>query len=163
VLGTDRASLYYYVGSKEELLQEIVHLALDRDIKAAKAIKRSRATTPEKIQALIESMVMSYAENYPHIHVYIEDLGRIARQDDEWSKGVLKQTREYEALVLSILNKGREEGTVRRDLSVNISAMALFGMINWMHRWFRPGAGASPTEIAETLKEIFLHGYTAKV
>lgn len=157
-LGTDRASLYYYVGSKDELLQEIVREALERDIAAAKAIKRSRASAPEKVEVLIESMVVSYAENYPHINVYVEDLGRIARQDDEWSVAVIAQTKEYEALVLSIVAKGRSDGTLRDDLPIDLSAMALFGMINWMYRWYRPSVVASPKEIAKTFTEIFLRG-----
>ena len=159
VLGTDRASLYYYVGSKEELLQEIVSGALDSDIKAAEAVKKSRASTPDKIRALIESMVTSYADNFPHMHVYIEDLGRIARQDSEWSVNVLEQTRSYEAIVMSILNKGRSDGSLRPDLPVHASAMALFGMVNWMHRWWRPGYASTPAEIARTFSDIFLGGY----
>lgn len=43
-LNTDRASLYYYIGSEEELLQEIVRDVLARDLRAAEAIKRSRAS-----------------------------------------------------------------------------------------------------------------------
>lgn len=157
-LGADRASLYYYVGSKEELLREIVRDALDRDIAAAKAIKRSRASAPEKIEALIESMVVSYAENYPHVNVYVEDLGRIARQDDGWSVATIAQTKEYEALVVSIMAKGRTDGALRADLPVDLSAMALFGMINWMYRWYRPSVQATPKEIARTFAEIFLRG-----
>lgn len=160
VLGTDRASLYYYVGSKEELLQEIVREALARDIAAAKAVKRSRATTPEKIRALIESMVVSYADNYPHMNVYIEDLGRIARQESEWAVDVIAQTKEYESLVLSILTKGQDDGTLRKDLPLNVSAMALFGMINWMYRWYRPSFASTPEEISKTFTEIFLKGYS---
>ncbi|WP_052914971.1 TetR/AcrR family transcriptional regulator [Protofrankia coriariae] len=93
-LGADRASLYYYVGSKDELLQEIVREALARDIEVAEAVRNSDSGTEDKIRALITSMVTGYAENYPHMHVYIEDLGRIARQDSEWAKQVIQQTRE---------------------------------------------------------------------
>jgi AcrR family transcriptional regulator len=57
---TDRATLYYYVGSKEELLQEIVRQALSQDIATAYSVKRSRASTKDKIAALIEAMVKGY-------------------------------------------------------------------------------------------------------
>ena len=160
-LNTDRASLYYYIGSKEELLQEIVRDVLARDVRAAEAIKRSRASTADKIRTLIESMVTSYAENYPHIAVYMEDLGRIARQDTEWATDVIARTRRYESLVRSILDKGRRDGTLRADLPSEICSLALFGMINWMHRWYRPGAKWSPEEITKTFTEIFLNGYGA--
>src|ERR1700689_4825274 len=142
-LNTDRASLYYYIGSKEELLQEIVRDVLARDVRAAEAIKRSRASTSDKIRTLIGSMVGSYAENYPHIAVYMEDLGRIARQD--------------ESLVRSILDKGRRDGTLRADLPSELCALGLFGMINWMHRWYRPGSKWSPEEISKTFTEMFLN------
>jgi AcrR family transcriptional regulator len=161
-LGTDRATLYYYVGSKEELLQEIVREVLSRNVRAAEAVKRSRASTPDKIGALIASMVTSYAENYPHIAVYMEDLGRIARQDSEWSTDVIASTRRYESLVRSILNKGRLDGTLRTDLPVELCALALFGMINWMPRWYRPDIKWSPQEVANTFTELFLNGYGAR-
>jgi AcrR family transcriptional regulator len=162
-LNTDRASLYYYVGSKEELLQEIVRDVLARDVRAAEAIKRSRANTSDKIHTLIGSMVGSYAENYPHIAVYMEDLGRIARQDTEWATHVIARTHRYESLVRSILDKGRRDGTLRADLPSELSSLALFGMINWMHRWYRPGGGWSPEEITRTFTEIFLDGYGVPV
>jgi AcrR family transcriptional regulator len=158
-LDTDRATLYYYVGSKEELLQEIVREVLGRDVDTAEAVKRSRAKTPDKIRALIESMVTSYAENYPHIAVYMEDLGRIARQDSEWATDVIARTRTYESLVHSILDKGRRDGTLRKDLPVELCALALFGMINWMHRWYRPNTEWSAQQVANTFTEIFLNGY----
>ena len=36
-------------------------------------------------------------------------------------------------------------------------------MINWMHRWYRPGMKWSPEEITKTFTEIFLNGYGARV
>ena len=161
-LNTDRASLYYYVGSKEELLQQIVSEALRRDIEIAEAVKRSRVGSREKIAALIESMVDSYDKNYPHMMVYIEDLGRIARQDSEWSIDVIEQTRAYESLVHSILRKGQRDGTLRADLPVELSALALFGMINWMHRWYRPDQKWKVQEVAATFTAIFLDGYAKR-
>jgi hypothetical protein len=104
-------------------------------------------------------MVTSYTGNYPHMNVYMEDLGRIARQDSEWSTDVIKRTRRYEALVHAVLAKGRSDGTLREDIPLELSALALFGMINWMHRWYRPTIKWSPQEIADTYTEIFLNGY----
>lgn len=158
-LNTDRATLYYYVGSKEELLQEIVRDVLAEDVRIAEAVKRSRASTPKKIQALIESMVTSYAENYPHIAVFTEDSARIARQDSEWARDVVARVRKYESLVRAILDKGRRDGTLRSDLPPELCSLALFGMINWMYRWYRPGGKWSPEEVSNTFTEIFLGGY----
>jgi AcrR family transcriptional regulator len=161
-LGIERASLYYYIGSREELLQAIVSEALDRDLAAARTIKRSKKSTPEKIRALIESMVLGYAEYYPHMNVYIEQIGRIARQESQWATDVIDETRKYEELVLAILRQGQKEGTLRNDLPVNVVSMALFGMINWMYRWYRPTYPETPEEIARSMAEIFLGGFAIK-
>ena len=158
-LNTDRATLYYYVGSKDDLLQEIVRDVLAADVRVAESVRRSRQSTPKKIQTLIESMVTSYAENYPHIAVFTEDAARIARQDSEWAIEVVAQVRKYESLVRAILDKGSKDGTLRNDLPPELCSMALFGMINWMHRWYRPGGKWSPEEVARTFTEIFLGGY----
>ncbi|WIX75656.1 TetR/AcrR family transcriptional regulator [Amycolatopsis carbonis] len=162
VLDTDRASLYYYVGSKEELLQEIVRAAIGRDIEAAEAVLRSEVGTPEKIRALIRAMVTSYADNYPHMNVYMEDLGRIARQDSEWSVGIIEHLRTYESLVHTILARGHSDGTLRDDLPIELCALALFGMVNWMHRWYRPTLKWSTEKIAETFTEMYLGGYCVR-
>jgi AcrR family transcriptional regulator len=158
-LNTDRATLYYYVGSKDDLLQEIVRDVLAADVRLAETVKRSRQPTAKRIATLIESMVTSYAENYPHIAVFTEDSARIARQNSEWAIEVVAQVRRYESLVRAILDKGRKDGTLRDDLPPELCSMALFGMINWMHRWYRPGGKWSPEEVARTFTEIFLGGY----
>jgi TetR/AcrR family transcriptional regulator, cholesterol catabolism regulator len=159
VLGIERASLYYYIGSREELLQAIVAEALERHMAAARAIKRSKKSSPEKVRALVESVVLSYAEHYPHMNVYIEQIGRVARQDSDWARSVVAETRKYEELVLGILRQGQKEGTLRDDLPLNVVSMALFGMINWMYRWYRPSFSEPPEEIARTMAEIFLGGF----
>jgi AcrR family transcriptional regulator len=160
-LDTDRATLYYYIRSKEELLQEIVRDSLARDVRVAQAIKRSRASSHDKIRTLIKAMVDSYVESYPLTAVYMEDFGRVARQDSEWATDVIARTRKYQSLVRSIMEKGRRDGTLRADLPVDLSSLALFGMINWMHRWYRPGPGVkwTPEDVANTFTEILLNGY----
>jgi AcrR family transcriptional regulator len=161
VLGTDRASLYYYVGSKEEILQQIVRDALARVLEDAETIHRSRASAPDKIKAFITSMVSNYAENYPHMSIYTEDLRRIAHEDSEWSVDVIDRTRRYEQIVKAVLVKGQKDGSFRKDMPVQLIMLSLFGMINWMHRWYRPDFEHSAQEISETFTQIFLNGCSA--
>jgi Protein of unknown function (DUF2889) len=35
--------------------------------------------------------------------------------------------------------------------------------LNWSHRWFRPGRGAAPDDVADVFVEIFLHGLVCRV
>jgi AcrR family transcriptional regulator len=158
VLDTDRASLYYYVGSKEELLEEIVRDSIKHVLDAAQKIKRSRASTPDKIKALMTSMVDNYVDNYPHMSIYTEGFGGIAQQDSEWAVDVIAQTRRYDAVVHSVLVAGQRDGTLRADVPVDLVVLALFGMINWMSRWYKPSTEYSAEQIADSFTKVFLDG-----
>ena len=158
-LKTDRASLYYYVGSKEELLQEIVKVVMDENVATAERVMAEGQTPPEKIQSLIEYMILSFDKHYPHMYVYLEDLPRISRQKSDWARDVIHSTKRFEEIVFQILEEGQADGSFRSDLPNQISALALFGMINWTHRWYKPGSQHSAKEIAETFCALFLDGY----
>jgi AcrR family transcriptional regulator len=160
-LGTDRASLYYYVASKDELLHEVVRGVLARNLAAAEEIRKRRIPVPEKIAALILEMITSFDENYPHMYVYIEDMGRVARQDSEWARDVVHSTKQFETIVREIIEKGRRDGTLKNDIPAELSAMGLFGMVNWTHRWYKPGHKFDPQDIAKAFTTLFLSGATA--
>jgi AcrR family transcriptional regulator len=158
-LGTDRASLYYYVANKEELLQEIVRGVITENVAAAEKVQAQDGSGADKLAALIEDMMLSFDRNYPHMYVYIEDFARISRQESKWAKDILASTRRFEEIVVAILDEGQRDGSLRSDLANDLSALALFGMVNWTHRWYRPGSRHSPKKIAATLTAIFLDGY----
>lgn len=158
-LGTDRASLYYYVRNKEELLQEIVRGVINENVAAAERVAAQGGRGAEKIAALIEDMILSFDRNYPHMYVYIEDFARISRQESKWAQDILASTHRFESIVIDILREGQRDGSLRSDLADDLSALALFGMVNWTHRWYKPGSKHTPKEIAATLSAIFLTGY----
>jgi len=58
--GMDRASLYYYVGSKEQLFREVVSDAASANIVEAERIAASEATARVKLARLIESLMTSF-------------------------------------------------------------------------------------------------------
>jgi hypothetical protein len=40
--------------------------------------------------------------------------------------------------------------------------MSLFGMLNWLYRWYEPKRGRSPTTVANQITDQFLHGILAR-
>ena len=39
-----------------------------------------------------------------------------------------------------------------------MATMSLFGMLNWLYRWYDPKQGRSPTAVANQLATQFLNG-----
>jgi AcrR family transcriptional regulator len=160
--GTDRASLYYYVTSKQELFEEVVGGILDGNVAEAERILASDDHAPEKLRRLIEDQIETQARNYPHMYVYIQDGMRSVRdRQSEWARRMSAQTTRYERIVRQILLDGVREGSIRADVDVRLLGAGLFGLMSWTHRWFRPGDPFSPQEVAASVVGIFLEGATS--
>ena len=43
-------------------------------------------------------------------------------------------------------------------LDRHVATMSLFGMLNWLYRWYDPQRDRSPTGVANQLAGQFLHG-----
>jgi AcrR family transcriptional regulator len=162
-LKTDRASLYYYVASKEELLQEIVRAVLEENVAMAERVAARDLPALKKLTVLIQEMMSSFDRNYPHMFVFIEDLARVARIGGGWASGVLETRRRFEKIVHGVIDQARAEGALRDDIPDDLAMLALFGMINWTHRWYKPGGGFASGDVASTFTELMFNGLRAPV
>jgi TetR/AcrR family transcriptional regulator, cholesterol catabolism regulator len=162
--GTDRAAIYYYFASKDELFQEVFQATaskvLDENLAEAARIAALDISAHERLRKLIELQITSYEENYPYVYVYIqEDMGKVAFQSTPWAKEMVRKTRRFESIVTGVITEGIRHGEFRSDLVVPLVAKTLFGMINWTHRWFKPGDRKyTSAQTIETFSAIFFDG-----
>lgn len=162
--GTDRAAIYYYFASKDEIFQEVFQATakkvLDDNLAEATRIAGLDVTAREKLRRLIELQITSYEVNYPYVYVYIqEDMGKVAFQATPWAKDMVRKTRKFEAVVTEVIEFGIKNGELRDDLSVPLVVKTLFGMVNWTHRWFKPGVRKyTAEETIDTFSSIFFDG-----
>ena len=156
-VGTGRSSIYYYVDSKEELLQEAVSDVSTGNLEMIRQLLESDMSAPDRIKTFIQHTMSSYDENYPQIFVYIQEgMSKVSRRRSAWAKRMSQQTKDFEEGVLAILRAGVADGSLRRDLNVEVVARAMWGALNWTHRWYRPGVSASAQEVADTFECINL-------
>lgn len=159
-VGLDRATLYYYVGSKEELLRKLIEGVLDDNIAEAERITAlEKKTARAKITDIVEVLMKSYDDAYPQMHVYIrEQMHQVAKSPGGWAKDIQQKTRKFESITLDIIQQGIKDGEFRDDIGVRLLANAIFGMLNWTHRWYHPGGELSAQAIAEAFCKIFFDG-----
>jgi len=158
--GLDRATVYYYVGSKEELFRESVEGILDANLAQAELISADKSLDANmRIRNIVVQMILSYEQNFPQMYVYIqEQMHQVAQEKTPWAQEIVRKTKRFEAIVKNLIKEGIERGEFRADLQVRLAANALFGMINWMHRWHVPRRPSSAEEIANTFSQIFCDG-----
>lgn len=162
-LNLDRATLYYYVGSKEELFDDVVTKAVRANVEIAESILTRPGPAPGKLHDLITSLMSSYADNYPFLYVFIqENLSHVDRTRSAWSKEMRGLNKRYEDIVVEIIQQGIDEGTIRPAADAWVQAYGLIGMVAWTNRWFNPGR--SPVDaatIGEAYAGILLNGMLA--
>ena len=158
-VGADRASLYYYVGGKEELFQEAVRDGVASNLAEVERILKLDESPEGKLRLIVAMLLSSYEENYPHMYVYIqEDMRKVASEESEWAKDMTRQTRRFESITIKLINQAIDEGIFRDDVRPELAANALFGMVNWTHRWFKPGKKLSASELTDSFWTIFFEG-----
>ena len=82
-LHTDRATIYYYFASKRDLLLDVVRDAVVSVSVSAQQISNSTDTPTIKLQNIIASLLNSYAKNYPHQFLYIQEGMAVNKEQDE--------------------------------------------------------------------------------
>lgn len=160
VLGTDRASLYYYISGKDELFDDVVREVTEANVATALAIRDGCEPAPIKLRSMIEALMASYAETYPMLYVYMrENLSEIKGPREGWSRYMRSMNRQYEDAVIDVVQQGFDEGTLRATGSARIVAFGIIGMVGWTNRWFSPDRSTeSPQELARIFADTVLDG-----
>lgn len=158
--GMDRATVYYYVGSKEELFRETVEGVLDANIAEAKRLMADLSLTwRERLHAIYIRLMVSYEENYPATFVYIqEQMHQVSAEETIWAQEITKKTRAFDQTLIGFIREAVASGELRSDIPPRLVENALFGMLNWTHRWFTPGGAMTGLQVAEAFWSIFIDG-----
>ncbi len=159
-LNMDRASLYYYISSKEELFDEIVCAVVERNVELAKKIQASSMRPRRKLSDLIIALMSSYDEHYPLMYIYIrENLSNVSDRRSEWSHYMRELNRQMSEAVIAIVEQGYTDKSFRNVGSSRVVAYGVLGIVGWTHRWFRPAeSSVNAEEIGKIYAEMILAG-----
>jgi len=159
ILGTDRATLYYYFGSKEELFQDVVQSALIANAQLANRITSGPGTPIERLEALIQGLLDSYGQNYPHLYVFIqENLLDVNQEGPGWAVEMTNIAARYARAMARVIHEGVDEGYFVDLVNVRIVTNSIMGMVNWSHRWYGPDDSLTTEEIGKIMSTLVVGG-----
>lgn len=159
-IGIQKASLYHYISSKEDILYELElrgHELGRRVIQRLDDARNGtlvRGTAAEHLAEFMRSWIESictegeiYRSLGPHVLIHLSTERRnellvIRRQMQNW--------------VIAILREGMDEGVFDRSLDPRIVSSTLFTLLNNTAWWYR--SVESWEEIASEYVMFFLHG-----
>lgn len=151
--GMSVAGLYYYVRSKEELLYHICSRSFSVLLEALEAELATIRDPRARVHALIRNHLTHFLRDMNEIKVITRELGALRGQH---AAEVAVLRHRYYEICRSVL---AELGTNR--IPLRLAAMSLFGMINWIHMWYRPEVDGGADALAEGMTRVFLDGYSS--
>lgn len=151
--GLSKATLYHYYRDKYALLLHIADDHVSR-LQALVGEVADQALPPRpRLERLIVRFVEAYADAQHAHRVLTEDV-RFLEPDDQ--ARVLGKEREVVAAFARTVAELRPEQAAA-DWAKPLT-MLLFGMINWMFTWMRPGGRVDHATLAPVVADLFLGG-----
>jgi len=152
-LDVTKASLYYYVKNKEDILFSISKIALV-DMKCAlDATRVGHVCGRDQLIAFLTE----------YIHLMRTEFGKCLVTSNkmalsEKSRNILREDRKViDLAVREIITAGVDDGSLATS-SPKFSTFAIFGAINWMCYWRQDDGEFSNEEIVDKFLEFFLEG-----
>jgi AcrR family transcriptional regulator len=133
-LGIAKSSIYYHVDSKEDLLAMALDRALDGLFAVAGQAKSSGGPAIERLEELVRGSVYVLADRLPYVTLLLRARGNTATE-----RRALARRREFDEIVAELVAEAERDGDIRPDVDPAITARLLFGLVNSLVEWYRPG------------------------
>jgi len=148
-----KASVYYHVSSKEELLERGVGRAFD----ALRAVLRepgARTGRPiDRLRHILKRTIEITVAMLPEVALLLRVRGNTRAE-----KRILEQRRRFDHTIARFFRRAQDAGEIRSDLEPRLATRLLFGMLNSVTEWYRPEGKLDADGIAETAFRIVFEG-----
>jgi AcrR family transcriptional regulator len=151
--GITKSSFYHHVKGKEELLRRSLDRALGGLFAALEAAEAGSGPAVERLEGLLRGSVAVLISELPHVTLLLR-----VRGNTETERSALARRREFDHRVTALVAAAEAEGDLRRGADPALTARLLFGLINSLTEWYRPGGELGDRELADAVVELALGG-----
>lgn len=154
-LGVQRASLYYHIKGKEDLLYDLCVESLGNIHTAVAQAVAGKSDPLDRVRAMIQAHVVAMLEDREKHATMLTELRSLTASR---LVEVVRLRDEYDSLVRGVLSEAQDAGVLWKGASDKELELALLNLLNWTIFWYRPSGDASPEHLAELFAKIYLGG-----
>ncbi|MCG1028391.1 TetR family transcriptional regulator [Virgibacillus halodenitrificans] len=153
-VGTSKGGFYHHFKSKDELLYVIHDTFISYALEKATKANDMHDSPTKKLQAIIHDFVKVFDIYKPHISVFYQENIYL---NEEYEILIKKKRDQFKNIIMKALYEGKEQGEFRSDLQVDITGMAILGMVNWTYKWYHQGGFRTIDDISNIFVDLILH------
>ncbi|MBL0887927.1 TetR/AcrR family transcriptional regulator [Myceligenerans indicum] len=180
-LGLSKSAIYHHFPSKERILGAALDEALDaleaalppaaptEDGPAANhpAAHRPAARTDDdgalpgrgssrRLEQVLREAVHVLVDRLPYVTLLLR-----VRGNTDTERAALARRRAFDRQVTALIESAQHSGELRTDLDPRVAERLIFGMINSIVEWYRPGGRESAHSLADDVVALALTGLRA--
>jgi len=151
--GMSLAGLYYYFESKEKLLYLIQRHTFTTILERLQPRMEAVSDPEARIRAFVLNHLEYFLANQKAMKVLSHE-DEVLKNGHGAEIGAIK--REYVRICVELMEQLKR--AKRLDFTSRTAALSLFGMMNWIYTWYKPGVDGDAEELAREMSDIFLRG-----
>ncbi|MCW2714968.1 MAG: TetR family transcriptional regulator [Frankiales bacterium] len=151
--GMTKSSIYHHVSSKEQLLQLAVSRALDALFAVLEEPPSTQGPAVDRLQHVVRRSAEVLDAQLPYVSLLLRIRGNTPVERE-----ALDRRREFDARLSALVQSAIDQGGIRADLDPRLVTRLLFGMVNSVAEWYRPGGSTAAAEIADAVVTLALDG-----
>ena len=107
----------------------------------------------ERLTFVLRSAVRVLTDELPYVTLLLR-----LRGNTELEREALARRRAFDNAVSALVEQARNDGTVRADVDARTTTRLLFGMINSIVEWYKPGGVLSQDQLADDVLTVAFDG-----
>ncbi|RYP82385.1 TetR/AcrR family transcriptional regulator [Nocardioides guangzhouensis] len=156
-LGFTKSAIYHHVPSKAHLLAEALDEALDElTAVVEEAVTHADGlSAEERLRHTVRRSVEVLVAHQPAVTLLLR-----VRGNSDVELAAQRRRRELDARLADLVRAAVAEGSLRDDVDPDVVSRLLFGMVNSLVEWYRPGGSVDAAVLSDAVATIAFDGLT---
>jgi AcrR family transcriptional regulator len=152
-LGISKSAIYHHVPSKGELL----NLALEHALGGLEAILAEpgadSGNAGARLEFVLRRTIAVLVDRLPFVTLLLR-----LRGNTEIERKALERRRNFDHQVAELVSAARDEGSLRKDIDPRTVTRLVFGTVNSLVEWYKPGGPLTPELLADNVITMVFQG-----
>ncbi|QKW40710.1 TetR/AcrR family transcriptional regulator [Actinomadura sp. NAK00032] len=153
-----KGALYHYFDSKDDLLYEIYHSLIARQLGDMGAVLARGLPPREAVRGVLTGLIRSTAEHIDEAKVFAREKDRL---DDARMRALRADRRRYHETFRGLIEQGQRSGVFSDATPAETATIVALGMVNQMPAWYRPDGPKTAERLAEEVAGFVLAALVA--